>query len=148
MCPHDSQHLTRRDVVRVGAASLASLVALPPSLRAFRLRETESYIDSARRARAWLAATAQRGPHGLTWAADPLNPKSESYDLYNGMPGVVLFLLEYAHATGDAQALTDAAQAATTIVGVLDVPNEQLEKLGTGLYVGVAGLAYVLHETY
>jgi lantibiotic modifying enzyme len=80
--------------------------------------------------------------------ADPVNPKSESYDLYNGMPGIVLFLLEYAHATGDASALTDAAQAADTIVAVLAQPNENVDKLGTGLYVGTAGLAYVLHETY
>jgi len=68
--------------------------------------------------------------------------------LYNGMPGVVLFLLEYAHATGDRQALADASRAADTIVAVLSGPNEDVAKLGTGLYVGVAGLAYVLLETY
>lgn len=112
------------------------------------MHASEGYVDAASRPRAWLAATAIKGPHGITWAANPLDPKSESYDLYNGMPGVVLFLLEYAHATGDRQALADATSAADTIVGVLGEPNESIDKLGTGLYVGVAGLAYVLYETY
>jgi len=128
--------------------ALASLVALPRALQGINSRAADKYIDAAGRVRSWLASTAQRSPNGLTWAADPLNPKSESYDLYNGMPGVVLFLLEYAHATGDDESLSDAARAADTIVTVLNGPNESVEKLGTGLYVGTAGLAYVLHETY
>ena len=148
MCNADSHSLTRRDAIKTGLASVAALAVLPPGFRPLTFVGEDNYLDAAKRARAWLAATAQRGPNGLTWAADPLNQKSESYDLYNGMPGVVLFLLEYAHATGDSKALADAAQAADTIAGVLAQPNEGIEKLGTGLYVGVAGLAYVLSETY
>ncbi len=143
--PH---RVTRRDAVKTGFGSLAALVALPSALCAFTEGPSDSYIDAAKRVRAWLSATARRGPHGLTWAADPRDPKSESYDLYNGMPGVALFLLEYAHATADRAALADAARAADTIVGMLGGPNENVGKLGTGLYVGVAGLAYVLYETY
>ncbi len=146
MCHHPAS-LTRRDVLKAGVGSLAALVTLPPTLRALTV-SSDSYLDAAKRVRAWLAATAKNGPHGLTWAANPLDPKSESYDLYNGMPGVVLFLLEYAHATGDRAALADASRAADSIIGVLDRPNENVEKLGTGLYVGIAGLAYVLYETY
>ncbi len=148
MCNDHSHKLTRRDAVKAGVGSLAAIAGLPQTLRALPIGDTDSYVDAPRRVRAWLASTAQRGANGLTWAADPLNAKSESYDLYNGMPGVVLFLLEYAHATGDRQALADASQAANTIVGVLSGPNESIERLGTGLYVGVAGLAYVLLETY
>ena len=148
MCNADSHSLTRRDAIKASLASVAALAGLPPGFRPLTFVGEDTYLDAAKRARVWLAATAQKGPHGLTWAADPLNPKTESYDLYNGMPGVVLFLLEYAHATGDKKALADAAQAADTIVGVLAQPNEAVEKQGTGLYVGLAGLANVLYETY
>jgi lantibiotic modifying enzyme len=148
MCNAHPHSLTRRDAIKASLASVAALAVLPPGFRPLTFRDEANYLDAAKRARAWLAATAHRGPNGLTWAADPLNPKSESFDLYNGMPGVVLFLLEYAHATGDKNALADAAQAADTIVGVLAQPNEAVEKQGTGLYVGLAGLAYVLYETY
>jgi lantibiotic modifying enzyme len=148
MCSHDPEGLSRRSALKSGAAALASILALPHALQALQFDTADSYVDAAGRVRAWLSATSLRGPHGITWAADPTNAKSESYDLYNGMPGVVLFLLEYAHATGDAQALADAALGADTIAAVLHGPNESLEKLGTGLYVGAAGLAYVLHQTY
>ena len=148
MCNDDSQSLTRRDAVKAGVGSLAAIIGLPHALHTLSIPTADSYGDAARRVRTWLTATAQRGAHGLTWAADPLNAKSESYDLYNGMPGVVLFLLEYAHATGDPSALGDASRAADTIVGALSGPNEEVAKLGTGLYVGVAGLAYVLLETH
>lgn len=148
MCNDSSHSLTRRDAIKASLASVAALAVLPPGFRPLTFLGEGNYLEAATRARAWLSATAHRGPNGLTWAADPLNPKSESYDLYNGMPGVVLFLLEYAHATGDAKALADAARAADTLVGVMAQPNENIEKLGTGLYVGVAGIAYVLYETY
>lgn len=148
MCNTDSHSLTRREAIKASLASVAALAVLPSESRPLTFGDEANYLDAAQRARAWLAATAQRGPNGPTWAADPLNPKSESYDLYNGMPGVVLFLLEYAHATGDKKALADAAQAADTIVAVVAQPNETIAKQGTGLYVGLAGLAYVLYETY
>lgn len=147
MCESGSP-VNRRTLLKAGVGSLAALVALPRGLRVLTFAAEDDYLSAARCARAWLAATAQHGPNGLTWAADPLDPKSESYDLYNGMPGVVLFLLEYADATGDAAALREAAQAADTIVALLNEPISSIEKLGTGLYVGVAGLAYVLFETY
>ncbi|MGQ0642719.1 MAG: lanthionine synthetase LanC family protein [Gemmatimonadaceae bacterium] len=148
MCSHESEGLSRRAALKSGAAALASIVALPRALEALTFDTADSYIDAARRVRAWLSATASRGPNGLTWAADPLAPKSESYDLYNGMPGVVLFLLEYAHATGDRQALADAESAAKTLYARLTSTTETTESLGTGLYVGVAGLAFVFYETY
>ena len=40
--------------------------------------------------------------------ADPAKPESVEYDLYNGMPGVVLFYLELYHRTGGASWLTHA----------------------------------------
>jgi lantibiotic modifying enzyme len=141
-----SPHVTRRHAIKSGIGTLAALLATPELLRA--LPNDARYADAAEKVRTWLMAMARRGAHGLTWAADPTDPRSESYDLYNGMPGVVLFLLEYAHASGDQQALRDAAAAADTIVGVVNGPNDSLDRLGTGLYVGTAGLAWVLYENH
>jgi lantibiotic modifying enzyme len=117
-------------------------------LGAFEGSAPNDYLGAATRVRTWLSGVSHRGTYGLSWAADPRNPKSESYDLYNGMPGVVLFFLEYAQATGDRDALVTASQAADTVAAVLQSPNGYIDKLGAGLYAGVAGLAYVLYETY
>ncbi|MGH7694316.1 MAG: lanthionine synthetase LanC family protein [Gemmatimonadaceae bacterium] len=146
MCNADSHSLTRRDAIKASLASVAAFAGLPSGFRPLTFLGEGNYLEAATHARAWLSATAQRGPNGLTWAADPLNPKSESFDLYNGMPGVVLFSLEYAHATGDRQALDDAATAAGRVYTAATGTTEQSENMG--LYTGVAGQTYVLHEVY
>ncbi len=146
MCNDVSHSLTRRDAIKASLASVAALAVLPSGFRPLTFLGEANYLEAATRARAWLAATAQRSPQGLTWAADPLNAKTESYDLYNGMPGVVLFLLEYAHATGDRQALDDAAAAARRVYSAATGTTAQSENMG--LYTGVAGQTYVLHEVY
>ena len=108
---HDSPSaaLSRRDLLRAGAAALASSIVLPPGLRvesdaATRVpRSRHSDLDVALRAERWIRATRIETPNGATWPADPLKPASVEYDLYNGMPGIVLFYLELHHATRDAK---------------------------------------------
>jgi lantibiotic modifying enzyme len=99
------------------------------------------WLAAALKAERWLAASAQQGPNGIAWPADPANPKSVSTDLYNGMAGVVLFYLELHDATRDEQALKMARGGADYLVASL--PDEP-EKAQMGLYTGVAGTAIVL----
>ena len=77
------------------AAVFVALAAGAPGARA------QDRLDTARAAAKWIAASAIESPHGLTWPADPRDPKSVVPNLYTGTPGVVLFLLEMHHATGD-----------------------------------------------
>lgn len=138
---------TRREVLRGGLAASAALVAGPSSLLA-ALRASEPpeaaarpWLEAAQKTQRWLARSAVRSENGLTWPADPENPRSTGTDLYHGAPGVVLFYLELYHATRDPEALATAAAGADHLAAwVKDVPaNAQ-----AGLYTGLAGVAYTL----
>src|SRR5881397_1989280 len=97
MCPdHLSPSLTRRDLLRAGAAALGASIVLPQTLSAWRgvHAPPSSNLDVALRAERWIRRSRIETPNGATWPANPLQPSSVEYDLYNGMPGVVLFYLE------------------------------------------------------
>src|SRR5438094_7531986 len=117
MCnEHDDQlkRLSRRDLLRAGATALATGILLPRGVfgeGAVGARWPVSprpNLDVALRAERWIRTARIETPNGATWPADPLKPASVEYDLYNGMPGVVLFYLELHHATRDAKWLDDA----------------------------------------
>jgi len=98
----------------------------------------------------WLAGSAIKTPAGLTWPADPRDPKSVGLSLYSGAPGVVLFYLE---AEARARAAGEADLAAGFLAKARGGADDLLAHvadadLGTGLYEGAAGVAYVLEETY
>jgi lantibiotic modifying enzyme len=145
-----TDHPNRRDVVRHGLA--ASALVFSPS-RLFSaiegLREAQApgrpWLAAALKAERWLTATAIHGPNGISWPADPTNPKSVSPDLYNGMAGVVLFYLELHNATRDAAALTMVRGGADFLMSSL--PDEP-GTAAMGLYTGVAGTAVVLSHVY
>lgn len=89
----------------------------------------------------WLRAAAQPAEGGVTWPADPADPKSANTSLYAGSPGVVLFFLELHHA-GDKTALADARRGADHLLTAIDRTSNE------GLYTGLAGLGFTLGEVY
>jgi lantibiotic modifying enzyme len=99
-------------------------------------------LDTAQAAATWVRASAVETAHGLAWPADPRTPDSVVTNLYTGTPGVVLFLLELHHATGDAGYLRDAARGADHLMATLDA------RQGAGLYTGLAGVGYTLGEVH
>lgn len=101
-----------------------------------------AHLETAQAAASWIHASAITTDHGIVWPADPGDPKSVAPNLYSGTPGVVLFLLELHHATGDARHLRDAARGADHLMATLD--TEQ----GAGLYTGLAGAGYALGEVH
>jgi lantibiotic modifying enzyme len=98
----------------------------------------------------WLDAAALKTSAGLTWPADPKDPKSINSTLYAGTPGVVLFYLE-ARAAAQARNL-DAALVAGLAAKARGGADELLARLddekGTGLYEGLGGIAFTLEETF
>lgn len=84
-----------------------------------------------------------RTSHGAAWPADPTKPDSVEPDFYNGMPGVVLFYLELYDATGEQDYLDEAVAGAAELTASLAAAD-----LDAGLYTGVAGLGFVLAETW
>lgn len=104
--------------------------------------QAPAYTDIAIDAEKWIRASRVETAAGVTWPADPANPKSTSAVLYSGSPGVVLFLLELHHVTGRPAYLDEAKRGADDLIARL--ANEK----GTGLYDGVAGVGFVLGETW
>src|SRR5687768_18430919 len=120
-------------LLRAAAAlvAIAATVTLDGAAPAARGR---AHLDTAQAAASWIRASQVATDHGLVWPADPADPKSVAPNLYSGTPGVVLFLLELHHATGDARHLRDAARGADHLMATLDAGQ------GAGLYTGLAGV--------
>jgi lantibiotic modifying enzyme len=126
-------------VVAVGA--LLAAATLPGTPAAGQDSGTR-YLDAARGAAAWLRSVAVVTPNGRDWPADPAAaPPVASPSLYAGTPGVVLFFLELARATGDRSYLDDASRGADTVLAAATTAR------GCGFWEGLAGSAFVLQET-
>ncbi|MGE0554628.1 MAG: lanthionine synthetase LanC family protein, partial [Gemmatimonadales bacterium] len=132
---------TRREwLERTALAALA--LSLPRTALALPRptgKPARRYLDLALRAAEWIETSRQATEHGVVWPADPRKPESVDYALYNGMPGVVLFMTELARVTGDARWRDAAAQGAAHLWAVSRDPQRELD---TGLYTGIAGLAF------
>ena len=105
------------------------------------------WLDAAVRAARWIRTARVETPKGLIWLEGPERPDgllSVSH-LYTGSAGVILFLAELAHTTGDASWLEDAAAGADALIAGLPtaIDPEQSEE---GLYTGVPGIGFVLHR--
>src|SRR6266571_4629328 len=120
----------------IASLTLSAFLGLP------NLAAEPSYREAALEAARWIiASTVQTNP-GVTWLADPRDPKSASNSLYAGSPGVILFFLEAYRSTGDESFLKDARAGADSLLAVLAGEKEP------GLYEGIAGIGFVLTETF
>ncbi|MEZ4416375.1 MAG: lanthionine synthetase LanC family protein [Gemmatimonadota bacterium] len=132
---------TRREWLEQTA--LAALTVAVPGTLGAELRvgpaRERRYLDLAVRAADWIESSRRATEYGAAWPADPLRPESVSFDLYNGMPGVVVFLAELARATGDDRWRDAAGQGAAHLWHASRSPETELD---TGLYSGLAGLAF------
>lgn len=144
---------TRRELLR-RAVRLAPALCVPGSLlmtgRAGAGRGSggdagaASHLDTARRAAAWIESVRITTDHGHVWPWNPEEqPEAIARSLYTGTPGIVLFLLELHHATGDPAVLTVARAGADDLVARLPGVAEDLVP---GLYSGLAGHAFVFDE--
>lgn len=114
----------------VGAAAQVASVQAP--------RYRDVAVDTAK----WIRSTRVETLFGYAWPSDPGDAKSISTALYSGSPGVVLFMLELHHATGDAAYLEQARRGADELM--TKAPSDPR----MGLYDGVAGLGFTLGETW
>ncbi len=146
---HSQSGVSRREVV-AGLAAAAALAATARAGSAAAAQPQERpYLDAALRAERWLSRHAVTTPAGVTWPADPDDPKSVQNNLYTGSPGVVLFYLELYKVTGDTKALELAKQGAAYLADAANGPGAVTAFAGgaAGLYTGLAGILYVLERT-
>jgi lantibiotic modifying enzyme len=120
-------------------------MAVPRTLWS-RPNAAPDYLDSALRAERWIRSTRVPTEHGVVWPADPQEPGSVQRGLYNGFPGVLVFLLEAFHATGDRKHLEEAVAGARDLAA--NLPTSPDATGDAGLYTGLAGIAFVLEETH
>ena len=135
---------TRRSFLS-GSVGTATAFALSPALLrglATNSSTARPHLQIALEAWNWLDAHRIDIATGATWPADPTDPESTGYTLYTHSPGVLPFALELHHATGDQKYLDAAVAGAAHLAATLD----QVE--GAGLYTGLAGIAFVLTETW
>jgi lantibiotic modifying enzyme len=129
-------------------AMTAAFLPFTPFDSSYRTRTsalTASDLDVAFAAARWVRAARRETATGITWPADPGQPASVGRDLYNGIPGVVLFHLELYHATHDRVWLDEAKAGAREIIAQLPAMDTAAD---CGLYTGLGGAAFVLEETH
>jgi lantibiotic modifying enzyme len=151
MCDPRGTGVTRRQAVgALGAAALFGRSAFAAD------RRTPSYREAADGAQQWLVRHAIPTADGVTWAADPLDPKSVQRSLYSGAAGVVLFLVEHARVTGQQGSLDLAVGGARELAAAVARAGAtrqrgsatEFDGEGAGLYTGIAGVAVVLDRVH
>lgn len=103
------------------------------------------HLQAALDTATWLRSVAVETEHGIAWPADPERPDSIVRYLYSGTPGVILFFIELHRATGDSSHLNDAKHGADDLLAALP---KQIQGAEAGLWTGVAGQGFTLHEVY
>ena len=144
MCELCASAPSRRSFISAAAGATAALALSPGLIRTFAhgAAAERPWLELALEAWRWIDAARIDTADGATWPADPTDPDSVGYTLYTHSPGVIPFALELHHATGDEQYLDAAVRGAAHLAaGLDDVP-------GAGLYTGLAGIAFVLAETW
>jgi lantibiotic modifying enzyme len=99
------------------------------------------YRDTALKAALWLQGRKVTVGGRTAWSSGADEAGPISVDLYQGVSGVVLFLLEAHQATGDAGLLADATSGADYLLAQVDGKSDALP---AGLYTGLAGVGYCL----
>lgn len=100
----------------------------------------------------WLRSVSQAERAGRTWPDDARRPGESTLTLGSGNAGKVVFLLALHHLSGDAQSLDDAMKGADYVAAAVRAPEDHgvsADFLGNpGLYQGVGGVAFALHEAW
>ena len=150
MCNLRPYSHTRREFVSTGIGAASLMLGLgPESLDRLTApfggpSVQRPYLETAMNAARWIESSRIVAEHGVTWPADPNHPEVLGSTLYTDSPGVVLFLLDLYHTSGDS-AYLESACAGADYLAALPLPDGAE---GGGLYTGTAGLLFCLEETY
>jgi hypothetical protein len=170
---HNGLSISSRRFLRTGTLSTAEISALSSwSLAATNAdapskhsnqrgaEQNPTFLESARGAALWIESVAQRlDERGVYWLPQPDHAQKAATEsapnaVYSASAATVLFLIQLANATGEAQYLKTASLGADYLVAtwreLVDKPSKGLfsdQSLNLSLYGGLAGVAFVLNET-
>lgn len=108
------------------------------------MQNASVYLETALKAAQWIQSLEIQGPQGKVWPVSIQRKEAEA-NLYSGYPGVILFWLKMALATGDETYLSDAVAGADSLIAA--IPEQRAEE-NAGLYTGLAGIIFTLQEVY
>lgn len=150
---------SRRDFIRLAAAG-AGLVALPPWLYGCgeSAPDASDPLAVARAIVTWLRSHRVEERGGYTWPLEPTEGRTAALDPWSGTPGILRFLTELYHATGDATLLDDMSLGAFLLQGAYTEGAGWAMAAGStmadpaidhpGLHSGWGGTAFVLNEVF
>jgi type 2 lantibiotic biosynthesis protein LanM len=155
---HRIEHLSREDLDRqlwIIRASMATLPSGPDRSRRFRYQTNQSggseraqLLTAARKVGDRLETLALAGDHGASWIG--LVPRGERYwsvaplglDLYDGLPGVVLFLAYLGEVGAEPRYTTLARAGLATLLREVERARPVLTSVGA--FGGWGGVIYAL----
>lgn len=155
----ESSAPSRRDFIRFAATGVG-VVALPPWLYGCgeSTPDASDPLAVAEAVGSWLRSyrIEQRG--GYTWPLEPTEGPAAVLEPASGTPGVIRFLLELYHATGDVTLLEEISQGAFLLQGAYTEGGGWAMAAGSsmadpaidhpGLRSGWGGTAFVLNEVF
>lgn len=150
MCELHRSNRSRREFVSTGMGAAALMLGLKPEsvdrlvASHYGRAVARPHLEMAKNVARWIEASRIVSTDGYTWPADPSEPDSIGTTLYTHSPGVVLFLLDLYHTTGDASYVDSACLGADYLMAQ-PVPEDGA---GAGLYTGMAGILFCLEEVY
>src|SRR5512141_695752 len=100
-------------------------------------------LDAALAAARWIRTTRVETGVGIVWPVEAGRGESAGTDLYHGAAGVIVFLLDAFHATGDVRFLEEAKLGADELAARIPAMEEAGD---VGLYHGLSGVVFALEE--
>jgi lantibiotic modifying enzyme len=173
---HNGLSISRRKFLRSGALTAAAVPAIsslglastrPAGANAdtpaqhvnqHAFEPNPDFLESAKSAAQWIQSAQKQDARGVYWLPEPDHPEkattiSAANAIYSGSAGTVLFFIQLANATPEAQHLDTATLGADYLVetwrDLVDNPGEGLLSgpgLNLSFYGGLAGVAFVLNE--
>jgi lantibiotic modifying enzyme len=150
MCELHRSNRSRREFVSTGMGAAALMLGLNPDsvdrlvASHYGRAVARPHLEMAKNVARWIEASRIETDAGVTWLADPADPDSVGTTLYTHSPGVVLFLLDLYHATGETTYLDSACAGMDHLMKQRPADGE----LDAGLYTGMSGKLFCLTECF
>lgn len=141
MTAANRRSIDRRSVLQGGVGAVVGACANRRTSQT--ANEHNNYLRGALQAAKWIRNSAIQTQQGMAWPRVPAEETKVVIDLYHGTAGIILFMSELYHATGDATWLAEARNGGEHLLRSLP---EQPGECCLGLYGGAAGHVFVLES--
>ena len=126
-----------------GIITLSLIILLTISCQ----KKDSKYLDAALNTEKWINSNKVELANGYKWVTPkPDSVALDTFWIYHGSSGVVLFYLELYNSTGNKDFLTKAEKGADYLISCF--PEKESEPATAGFYVGWSGIGFTLNEVF